>query len=160
MILTSRSKGFAVTEAVIFDLQGTLVDVTSVRHLVERDEPDFDSFHVETGTCPANQWVVDEAKKAHVDGKVVIVMTGMNEKFRGLMVSWLTRHEVPFDLLQMRENKDYRKDFVVKREMLKDVNLRGFTVTHAWDDNPQIIDLWRHKNIPVTVVPGWVGRAR
>lgn len=146
-----------MTEAVIFDLQGTLVNVSSVRHLVECDKPDFDAFHTATATCPAIWSVVDEAKRAHVAQKVVIVMTGMNEKFRAPMVKWLNSHEVPFSLLMMRPNRDFRKDFIVKREMLLEAQLRGFVVTHAWDDNPQIVDLWKRENIPVTVVPGWTG---
>lgn len=157
MTLTQRPKGLSMTEAVIFDMQGTLCDVSSIRHLVERAKPDFDAFHVATGDCPSFQWVVDEAKKAHVAQKVVIVMTGMNEKFRGLVVAWLHRHEVPSSLLLMRPNRDFRKDFVVKREMLEEARLRGFSVTHAWDDNPQIVELWKRENIPVTIVPGWTG---
>jgi hypothetical protein len=158
MTLTSRTKGSSMVEAHVFDVQGTLIDVTSVRTLVECDKPDFDAFHEATGNCPANQDIVDASKRSHTAQKVVVVMTGMNEKFRGLVATWLYKHEVPFDLLLMRPNGDYRKDFVVKREMLKDVRLRGFVVTHAWDDNPQIIDLWKNEKIPVTVVPGWTGK--
>jgi hypothetical protein len=158
MSLTPRPKGISMTEAVVFDVQGTLIDVSSIRHMVECDKPDFDGFHSVTGICPPHQDVVDEARRQHVAGKVIIVMTGMNEKFRGTVVTWLNRHNVPFSLLLMRGNRDFRKDFIVKAEMLKAARLRGFSVTHAWDDNPQIIDLWKNENIPVTVVPGWTGK--
>lgn len=157
MTLTPRSKGLTMTEAHVYDVQGTLIDVSSARHLVECAKPDFDAFHVATGDCPPNQDIVDEAKRSHIAQKVVIVMTGMNEKFRPLVVAWMRRHEVPFDLLMMRPNRDFRKDFIVKAEMLQEARLRGFVVTHAWDDNPQIVDLWKRENIPVTVVPGWTG---
>lgn len=157
MTLVSRPKGLTMTEAVIFDMQGTLCDVSSIRHLVENGKPDFDAFHVATGACPPIQWVVEDARQAQAANKIVIVMTGMNEKFRDLVVAWLTRHEVPFNLLMMRPNRDFRKDFVVKAERLHEARLRGFVVTHAWDDNPQIVDLWKRENIPVTVVPGWTG---
>lgn len=158
MTLIPRPRGASTMEAVIFDMQGTLCDVSSVRHLVECDKPDFDAFHTATGGCPPFQWVVDEAKKAHLARKVIIVMTGMNEKFRDSVVAWLTRHEVPFNQLMMRPNRDFRKDFIIKREMLEDTRLRGLNVTHAWDDNPRIVELWEHENVPVTVVPGWTGK--
>lgn len=157
MSLVSRS-GDDMMEAVIFDMQGTLCDVSSIRHLVEQGKPDFDAFHAATGECPPFQWVVDEARKAHRAQKVVIVMTGMNEKFRDSVNAWLNCHEVPRNMLMMRPDRDFRKDFVVKLEMLEKVRRRGFDVTHAWDDNPQIVDLWKRENIPVTVVPGWTGR--
>lgn len=155
--LAPRPKGLIMTEAVIYDLQGTLIDVRSIRHLVERDKPDFDAFHKATADCPSNQDVVDAARRDHAAGRVVLCMTGMNEKYRTSMITWLGRHEVPFGLLQMRANRDFRKDFVVKREMLLDVRLRGFSVVHATDDNPAVLDLWKRENIPVTVVPGWTG---
>jgi len=158
MTLAPRPKGLSMVEAHVYDVQGTLINVSSVRHLVECDKPDFDAFHEATGSCPPNQDIVDEAKRSHLAQKVVVVMTGMNEKYRGLVATWLHRHEVPFDLLLMRPNKDFRKDFVVKAEMLREVRLRGFVVTHAWDDNPQIVDLWQNEKIPVTVVPGWTGK--
>lgn len=155
--LTPRPRGISMSEAVIYDLQGTLIDVRSIRHLVERDKPDFDAFHSATVNCPPHQDVVDASRRDHVAGKTVLCMTGMNEKFRGSMVTWLRRHDVPFSLLMMRGNRDFRKDFIVKREMLLEARLRGFSVTHATDDNPQVIDLWKRENIPVTVVPGWTG---
>ncbi len=158
MTLTSRPKGIAMAPAHVFDVQGTLIDVTSIRSLVECDKPDFDAFHEATAHCPANQEIVDATKRSHISQHVVIVMTGMNEKYRGLVATWLHRHEVPFDLLMMRPNRDFRKDFVIKREMLHQARMRGFTVTHAWDDNPAIIDLWKSEKIPVTVVPGWTGK--
>lgn len=155
MTSASHSEGLDVTEAHVYDVQGTLIDVSSVRHLVEGAKPDFDAFHVATSSCPAHWDVVNETRQSRAAQKVVVVMTGMNEKFRPLVVAWLCRYGVPFDLLLMRPDRDFRKDFIVKREMLQEVRLRGFTVTHAWDDNPQIVDMWRHENVPVTVVPGW-----
>jgi hypothetical protein len=157
MITQSRETGSTLQEMVVFDAQGTLIDVSSARHLVECEKPDFDAFHLATADCPPHQWVVDETHKQHADGKVVGVFTGMNEKFRPHLVTWLRRHDVPFDLLLMRPNRDFRKDFIVKTEMLRDVRLRGFVVTHAWDDNPQILDMWEHEKVPYTVVPGWTG---
>lgn len=158
MISAPRPKGFAMKEAHVFDVQGTLIDVSSVRYLVECDKPDFDAFHEATANCPPHQVIVDGTKLSHAAKKVVIVMTGMDEKFRGLVTGWLYRHDVPFDLLMMRRNRDFRKDFMVKREMLLEARLRGFSVTHAWDDNPQIVDLWESEGIPVTIVPGRAGQ--
>lgn len=40
--------------AVIFDMDGTLVDVSSVRHFVMDKPKDFDAFHAGTAGCPPN----------------------------------------------------------------------------------------------------------
>lgn len=147
-------------EVTIFDVQGTLIDVTSVRHLVECAKPDFDAFHIATCECPPHQWVVDEARLQHANDKVVAILTGMNGRFRPHLLTWLNRHDVPFDILMMRPDDDFRKDFMVKREMLEMLREQGLIATHAWDDNPRIIDLWKHEKIPFTVVPGWTGGKR
>lgn len=145
-------------EVVIFDLQGTLVDVSGIRHLVEgTGKKDFDAFHRATGNCPPHQYVVDAAHQARRDNREIIVMSGCGNEHREMAQSWLAHHGIEPLMLMMRPEGDYRKDFVVKREMYMTVCRLGFRPVHAWDDNPGIIELWRELGIPVTVVPGWTG---
>ena len=47
---------------------------------------------------------------------------------------------------------DYRKDVVVKKEILAQVVDDGYTVLEAWDDSPAVVDLWRDNGITVHVV--------
>ena len=63
-------------------------------------------------------------------------------------------NKVPSDMLMMRGNEDYRKDYLVKKDMLDTIR-KAYNVIHAWDDNPNIIRLWKEEGIPHTVVEGW-----
>lgn len=140
--------------AVVFDMDGTLVDVSE---LVERymlgPKRDFDAFHRESEFSPANQWVVDATHKTHAEGLQVLVVTARQSTYAEPTIAWLRAHGVPVDKLYMRAHDDMRPDYWVKRDIATDIELDGYTITHAYDDNPQVLDLWRELDIPVTVVP-------
>lgn len=142
--------------AVIFDVDGTLCDVSSVRYLLDAGDGDrFDRFHLASADCPPNESVVNAAIAASMNGVYVIVVTGRMARYRGLTQLWLDRHGVPWDLLLTRADNDYRPDDVVKRELLREIRGRGYDVRRAWDDRPSVISMWESEGIPVTVVPGW-----
>lgn len=140
-------------DAAIFDMDGTLCDVRSIRHLL-KGPGSFDAFHAASINCPPNQWVVDDAKQAHADGLAVLIVTARTHKWRNLTAMWLALHGVPSDAMWMRRNGDQRKDFLVKQGMLKQIR-QYYNPVHAWDDRPEVCDLWGRENIPYTVVPGW-----
>ncbi len=147
--------------AVIFDMDGTLADVSSIRHyLTKYDEgkrrviKHFDNFHAESVNVPPHSHVVNAAQIAHMLGHAVLVVTARKHMWRNHTAWWLAMHDVPSDMLMMRGDEDNRKDYEVKKDML-DTLRKAYDIIHAWDDNPSIIKLWKESNIPTTVVPGW-----
>ena len=149
--------------AVIFDMDGTLADVSSIRHhLTKYDETKrtvvkhFHRFHAESVSVPPHDHVVNSAQMAHMLGHAVLVVTARKHMWRHHTAWWLALHNVPSDMLMMRGNEDNRKDYEVKKDML-DTLRKAYDIIHAWDDNPSIIKLWEESNIPTTVVPGWEG---
>jgi len=152
-----------VRSAVIFDMDGTLADVSSIRHhLTKYDETKrtvvkhFHRFHAESVSVPPHDHVVNSAQMAHMLGHAVLVVTARKHMWRHHTAWWLALHNVPSDMLMMRGNEDNRKDYEVKKDML-DTLRKAYDIIHAWDDNPSIIKLWEESNIPTTVVPGWEG---
>lgn len=147
--------------AVIFDMDGTLANVSSIRHHLtrfdaskRRNMKDFDAFHAESVNVPAHSHVVNAAQMAHMLGHAVLIVTARSHKWRNHTAWWLAMHDVPSDALFMRGNDDKRKDYEVKRDMLETIR-NAWTPIYAWDDNPAIIRLWEEEGIPHTVVPGW-----
>lgn len=69
-------------------------------------------------------------------------------------LDWLTKHDIPWDAFHIRAD-DGRPDVVVKRDILLHQLRPHRDVVHAWDDNPNVIALWKEYGIPVTTVPGW-----
>lgn len=146
--------------AVIFDMDGTLCDVTSIRHLVDAKDPrypgpgGFDTFHRRSVDCPPNQWVVDAARNAHNDGHVVYIVSARTEKYRPLTSWWLSETRVPYRALHMRYTWDQRPDHLVKADILARIQ-HTHDVIGAWDDRPSVINMWRACGIPTIKVPGW-----
>jgi FMN phosphatase YigB (HAD superfamily) len=140
--------------AVIYDTDGTLVDVRPIRHLVTGRKKDFAAFHAASIDCAPNMHVLEAARLDHLLGKQNLVVTGRERKWGALTEEWLQKWDVPYAGLWMRPDGDNRKDFMVKDDILTEL-LETYSVHRAWDDNPQVIDLWKRRGIPVTSVPGW-----
>lgn len=141
--------------AAIFDVDGTLCDVSSVRHHVMTRPKNFDAFHAESINCPPNPEVVDMAREFRAAGITIIVVTSRREQWWWHTTLWLRENEVPYDHLIMRRDKDGRPDYEVKKEILRRIQ-RHYHVVCAVDDNPSVIRLWREEGIPTKVIPGWV----
>lgn len=145
--------------AVIYDMDGTLANVTDIRFLVDKGDPrfirrDFDLFHRMSEFSPPNDLVVDATKFSQYAGHKVLVVTARPARYAQLTADWLKRHGVPFNELHTRADKDFRPDTLVKQDILNTLQEK-FTIIHAYDDNPAVLQVWRDNNIPVTVVPGW-----
>ncbi|WP_326806631.1 hypothetical protein OHB04_02245 [Streptomyces sp. NBC_01775] len=140
-------------EAVIFDVDGTLCDVRSIRHLL--DGPGgFHAFHTASVDCPPHTDVVEAARAARAAGLAVLVVTARSVRYRPHTAMWLALHDVPSDAMWMRAAGDGRPDYDVKRDVLSRIRER-YVPVHAWDDNPNVLALWSEESIPTTVVPGW-----
>ena len=146
-------------QGVIFDMDGTLADVRSIRHHVVNDSrrKDFDAFHAESVNVPANQHVAQAARQAHRDGLAVLIVTARKAKWRHHTALWLAINNIPSDGMWMRADHDNRPDREVKTDILHRIR-QTFEVVHAWDDNPAVIAVWESHGIPTTKVEGWINK--
>jgi beta-phosphoglucomutase-like phosphatase (HAD superfamily) len=148
-------------KATIFDVDGTLCNVQPIRHHILLNHPDnpgyrdFDHFHKASVWCDPIPHVAEAARTLHESGGNVIVVTARRDRYRPHTLAWLSRHNISWTELHHRSDHDTRVDSEVKREILADLRTR-YTITAAWDDNPNVIALWEAEGIPVTVVPGWL----
>jgi FMN phosphatase YigB (HAD superfamily) len=146
-------------KAVIFDMDGTLANVQSIRHFLHADTngfgfKNFDKFHEESVNVPANSEVVNQAQVCHMLGVAVIIVTARKQRWARHTAMWLAINNVPSDAMFMRGDSDHRKDFDVKSDIL-DAIQHTWDVIHAVDDNPAVIALWNERGIPTTVIEGW-----
>lgn len=142
--------------AVIFDVDGTLCDVSSIRHLImsKSKHRNFDHFHRASVFCPAHEHVLAALHQALADGHHALVVTARKDTWLDLTVNWLGHVGATFTEIHARRHDDDRPDRIVKQEILHLIQ-QTYDVVHAWDDNPAVIQLWLDEGIPVTVVPGW-----
>ena len=147
--------------AAIFDMDGTLCDVSSLRHHVDRSHPDFsgrrrfDLFHGESHLCPANQEALELYERYRRDHAIVVV-TARSEDWAMHTLVWLEDHGIEHDRLHMRGRRDYRPDVEVKRDMLAEIR-HDYDPVVAVDDSPAIIELWESQGIVTHTVAGHRG---
>lgn len=132
----------------IIDIDGTLADCEHRRHHLETK--DWTSFYLNMSEDRPNIWCVILTRAIAKMGVDVVLTTGRPEEYREATTNWLHRHGIEYSALFMRATKDYRKDCVVKEEILhRDIQPRWFPL-FAVDDRKQVVDMWR-KNYIVTL---------
>ncbi|MEG9225357.1 phosphatase domain-containing protein [Aeromicrobium sp. Sec7.5] len=134
-------------DAVIIDLDGTLVDTSGVEHLLEGEDRDFRAFQEAAVGCPPNPGMVAVAREQHEAGRAVLVVSSREFIWLDPTLDWLVQHDVPHDGVYLRIVGDYRQDVLVKRELLDDVVANGYRVVEAWDDKDRVTQMWIEQGI-------------
>lgn len=147
-------------DAAIFDMDGTLCDVSSIRyHINPKDRrfsgrKRFDLFHAGSVDCPPNEEAVTLLFDTRIRGLATIIVTARQAMWRYHTILWLHEQGLEYDALYMREDGDNRKDYEVKKDLLKKIR-RKYNPVLAVDDNPAVLALWEEHGIPTWRIPGW-----
>ena len=147
--------GTAELPAAIFDVDGTLVDVSGVRHHVMQRPKRFDRFHGDAIDCPPHPLAIEHYHRARDLGLDILVVTARKRDWLFHTLLWLRENDVEHTEIFMRANNDNRKDYLVKADILREIQ-RHWDVRFAVDDNPNVIELWRENGIPTITIPGWI----
>lgn len=137
---------------VIFDVDGTLMDIEHRRHFVVQRPKDFDAFREATSQDTAKEDIFAVAKALKAAGHRIIISSGRNKSQRAVTLKQLMGAGLVFDALYMRSDSDYRPDHEVKSQMLDKMRKEGFNPTMAFDDRQQVVDMWREKGLTVAQV--------
>lgn len=132
--------------AVLVDLDGTLVNIDSVRHFVQNGNSDFDSFHRASIDCPPNAEVVELVRRYQADGLSIIVVTSRSEKYRKLTDFWLATNGIECQELIMRGRYDGRRDSEVKTSMYLNLSSK-YKIVAAIDDRQDLLEIWLTLNV-------------
>lgn len=144
--------------AVIFDADGTLWDVSSIRHLVIPPNRRFHEFHQASVDCPAIPAAVAEWERAGREGHARILVTAREARWFNETLWWMLLDPAigPPDDAYMRRWNDFRPDAVVKQEIYINHIAPRYNVVRAVDDNPSVIAVWESVGIPeVITIPGF-----
>ena len=135
---------------VIFDLDGTLALIDKRRDLATKDngKMDWDVFfdpdNIDLDT--PNQTVIDMANLLHSQGYLIYIFSGRSDKTEDATKDWLDKHNVNYDLLQMRpQGLLYKPDNDLKQDWLNVI--KKDTVAMVFDDRNQVVDMWRKNGL-------------
>ena len=133
---------------VIFDLDGTLADITARKELATKSNGklDWDVFFDPSNIKldVPNPPVVKLAQMLAEDGFTIIIFSGRSDKTEKTTRSWLSRNRVPFHKLVMRPHRtmNFVPDEILKKDMLdKYVDINDIFM--VVDDRQKVVDMWR-----------------
>lgn len=145
---------------VVFDLDGTLADISHRVHFVRgTGKPNWDAFFSACVDDMPHLHVI-ETFKAHLDaGHKVRVWSARSDVVRRETEDWLLRHGIdPCFLQHMRAAGDNTPDAVLKRHWL---SLEHQKPDIVYDDRQRVVDMWRAEGVPCfQVVADWEDEGR
>lgn len=139
--------------AIIFDLDRTLINIADIEYLLDEaaEETDYLDFHLASRDAPAVAWIKVLVNYTRQLGIGAIAITARNEIYRDLTVEWFALNGVTMDDMYMRPREDYRPDHEVKKDQLAIVRAQ-WNPMHAFDDREDVLQMWESEGIGGTLV--------
>ena len=132
-------------EIVIFDIDGTLADVSERIHHLRRKPKDWDAFFAGMAQDKTIQSMVRLCNLLYAAGVTIILCSGRNEKHRQETVAWLAEKGVNYHKLLLRKDGDRRSDVIAKRELLAGIDKRH--VLFVVEDRSRVVEMWRAQGL-------------
>jgi hypothetical protein len=132
-------------ELVIFDIDGTLADVSERIHHVKKKPKNWDAFFQGMAQDKAIHSIVRLCNILYTSGIHIILCSGRNESHRAETVDWLARQGVNYHDLLLRKENDRRSDTVVKREMLAAIDKSK--ILFVVEDRSRVVEMWRSEGL-------------
>ena len=141
-----------MTKIVIFDIDGTLADLSHRLHYVKQKPKRWPEF-LALAKDDAPIWPVVTLYNliGHGSGYEVkrVLVSGRSEKIRDDTETWLQAHGIHHNGLYMRPDKDCRPDYVLKKEILGQIykDFNDAEILFVVDDRQTVVDMWRAEGL-------------
>ena len=132
-------------EIVIFDIDGTLADISGRRHHLEKRPKDWDAFFKGIPQDEAIKSIVRLCNILYESGIKILLYTGRREQDRAETVKWLVQNGVQYHELILRHDNDRRSDVIVKHEMLAGINKDK--ILFVVEDRSGVVEMWRSEGL-------------
>lgn len=86
--------------------------------------------------------------KYALEGHLIVMVTARPQEYLPDTVEWLNHHNVPYDFMIMRKDGDYRRDDIIKQEIL-DKWFDKDDIEVVLDDRPVVIRMWQKNDLKV-----------
>lgn len=132
-------------EIVIFDIDGTLADVSERIHHVRKKPKNWNAFFQGMAQDKAIHSMVRLCNLLFASGIHIVLCSGRSEEHRAQTIEWLAQQGVNYHELLLRKDKDRRSDTEVKRELL--AALDKTKVLFVVEDRSRVVEMWRSEGL-------------
>jgi hypothetical protein len=137
-------------KAIIVDVDGTIADHYDEEGVQMREHHDYGQVINDRPIWS----IINLVKILHAEGFDILIITGRMDRpgVRRDTEAWLEKHNVPFDRLIMREDKDFSRDDEAK-EALYDKHIKDkYEIEFVLDDRSRVVIMWRKLGLRVLQV--------
>lgn len=138
-------------KTIVFDIDGTLADLSHRIKYLEGEKKDWDSFY---GRVDEDE-VIEEIAQIFVcyvcwmaPSNKVICITGRPERTKEATLKWF-KEKIGFvpDELYMRKDRDWRPDVEIKKEWVEKLQKQGYEFQLAFEDRDRVVKMYRDLGI-------------
>ena len=135
---------------IVFDVDGTLMDLTHRRKFLETQPKDWDSFN--DPDTVMKDTPIDEvfmlARILQNAGFLIVVSSGRKKKLRDITLKQLSDQGLIPSHSFFRSDTDFRPDAELKKQHLANmIEEFGEKPTMVFDDRDSVVDMWRSEGI-------------
>jgi uncharacterized HAD superfamily protein len=135
---------------ILVDVDGTLADCSHRQSFVRSKPKNWRAFNEAIHLDTPHEDIIWLVKTLHKSGCTIIICTARTADLKEKTVKWLD--EVAglkgvYTAIYMREEKDYRDDGIVKREILDQIREDGYDPYMVIDDRDRVVRAWRDAGI-------------
>jgi FMN phosphatase YigB (HAD superfamily) len=132
-------------EIVIFDIDGTLADVSErIKHLRKKPK-DWNAFFAGMAQDKTIHSMVRLCNVLYESGMRIVLCSGRSEEHRSETLDWLDQHGVKYHELLLRRDGDRRSDVIVKREILAELDKEK--ILFVVEDRSRVVEMWRSEGL-------------
>ena len=132
-------------ELVIFDIDGTLADISERVHHVRKKPKNWNAFNEGMAQDKAIRSMVQLCNILYAAGVRIVLCSGRTEKNRPETVEWLDKQGVNYHELLLRKDEDFRSDAVIKREILQ--GMEKSRILFVVEDRSRVVEMWRSEGL-------------
>lgn len=136
-----------IKECVIFDLDGTLADVTHRRHHLLPSVKNWKAWNAAMHLDKPRMEIARLLRMIKGNGYRIVICSGREAVFRDVTETWLRTNTLHYDALYMRAEKDYRDDGIVKGELLDAILADGWKPWLVVEDRNRVVAMWRERGL-------------
>jgi len=131
--------------AVIFDIDGTLSNQKARIHYFEKDFQKYMEHAIED---PPHQWAQVTIQALHAFGVSILLVSGRTENYRDLTDQWLTKHDIPYTELFLKQFRCERvKGPEFKKKVYQEQIEPCYNVFCAVEDDSRLVEVYRELGV-------------
>ena len=143
-------------KTVIFDLDGTLCDISHRLPLIKQAKADWPAFFDACDKDAPKPEIISLFQALSDAGNKMIIVSGRSDRTLFKTDQWLSYHGIKPHEIIMRKDGDYTPDDILKKSWL-DKRLLGDkeNILFCVDDRQRVVDMWRNEGLTCLQVAAW-----